>query len=83
MIVVENKFTKTELHFVLNTLGRLSLNAEHKDCIGRILAKKKAAGIPINDQAMAIAISECKKSSKNADMHHISPIDRKAISSIG
>lgn len=81
--MTEDKFTIAELHFVLNTMGRLALNAEHKDCIGRILAKKKAAGIPINDQAMAIAISECKKSSKNADMHHTSPGDRKAISSIG
>ncbi len=81
--MTDNKFTKEELHFVLNTMGRLALNAEQKDCVGRVLAKQKSAGVPINDQAMAIAISECKKSSKNADMHHTSPGNRKAISSIG
>jgi len=41
--------------------------SEHDDCIGRILSKKKAAGIPINAQAIAIANSECGKKSKNSD----------------
>lgn len=40
---------------------------EHDDCVGRILSKKKKAGIPINAQAMAIAISECDKKSKMAE----------------
>jgi len=41
--------------------------SEHSDCIGRVLSKKKAAGIPINAQAIAIANSECGKKSKNSE----------------
>jgi len=37
-------------------------------CVEDVLRKKKAAGIPINDQAIAIALSECKgKDSKNSE----------------
>jgi len=44
-------------------------------CIGDCLAKKKAAGIPINDQAIAICSSECRKSNtKMADYDHFRPI---------
>jgi len=56
--------------------------SDHSDCIGRVLSKKKAAGIPINDQAIAIANSECKgKSSKNAEneLFHAIPIIYKIL----
>jgi hypothetical protein len=76
MTVDENKFSKTELHFVLNTMGRLALNTEQKDCVGRKLADKKSKGMPINDQAMAIAISECKKVNNEEINFAISPLKR-------
>ena len=38
---------------------------EHEDCVQRKLRAKKAAGIPINDQAVAISISECNRSTKS------------------
>jgi len=75
----KDKFTKTELHFVLNTMGRLALNAEEKDCLGRKLAAKKAKGIPINDQAMAIAISECKKVSESKNTFALTGNDKPLI----
>ena len=44
-------------------------------CVGDVLKKKKAAGIPINDQAIAIAMSECKKKkAKMADYDYFRPI---------
>ena len=38
-------------------------------CVGDCLSKKKSAGIPINDQAIAICSSECRK--KNTKMGSI------------
>ena len=45
-------------------------------CIGDCLSKKKAAGIPINDQAIAICSSECRKQAdtKMADYDYFRPI---------
>jgi hypothetical protein len=80
MTLAENKFTREELHLVLNTMGRLALNTDEKDCVGRVLADKKAKGTPINDQAIAIAISECRsKKSNNDDTHSISPLEKKIL----
>ena len=76
--VVENKFSPSELHLILNRLGQASFNAEHKDAVGRCLAAKKLAGIPINDQAIAICISENRPKVKKAKMR-ISPVKRKSI----
>jgi len=53
--------------------------SEHSDCIGRVLSKKKAAGIPINAQAIAIANSECGKKSKNSEPFHAIPIIYKIL----
>ena len=44
-------------------------------CLGDCLSKKKAAGVPINDQAIAICSSECReKSTKMAEYDYFKPI---------
>lgn len=74
------RFSNEELHLILNTLGQKSFNSEHKETIGKCLAKKKAAGIPINAQAIAICISENKpKTSKNESFRPV-PKNTKVIS---
>jgi len=64
---VERKvFSQKELIFILRETK--SLNAEGKDCVGRILSEKRKKGIPIDKQAMAIALKECGQSkSKSSD----------------
>jgi len=65
MIVEQKEFSKEELMFILKETQ--SFNAEHRDCIGRILSAKRKKGIPIDKQAMAIALKECGESSKSSD----------------
>jgi len=48
-----------------------------EDCVSRKLRAKKAAGIPINAQAIAISMNECKgKKSKNSENDLFQPIPR-------
>ena len=76
----ENKFSPTELHLILNRLAQASFNAEHKDAVARCLTAKKAAGIPIDDKAIAICIQENKeKSSHNRGSTGHPGIKRKSV----
>lgn len=58
--VEENRFSPSELHLILNRLGQASFNSEHKEMVAKCLTKKKEAGIPIDDKAIAICINENK-----------------------
>jgi len=40
------------------------LSGKKDDCVGSILSNKKDEGIEIDDQAIAIALSECGESKK-------------------
>ena len=79
-IVVENKFSPSELHLILNRLGQASFNAEHKDAVGRCLARKKAKGIPIDDKAIAICIAENKPKKSKMSKIGVSPTNRVSVS---
>lgn len=61
----ENRFSTTELHLILNRLGQASFNAEHREAVAKCLAAKKAAGIPIDDKAIAICINENEEKSSH------------------
>ena len=58
--MTENRFNKEEISLIIRET--ISLNAEHKSCVGKVLSKKKAKGIKIDKQAIAIALKECGQS---------------------
>jgi hypothetical protein len=82
MTVAENKFNKTELHMVLNSMGRAGLTAEEKDSVGKTLAVLKEQGVTINTKVIENIIFESRKTLDESTVN-VSPIGRKSISSIG
>jgi len=52
-MITQNQIKKAKLRFLIG---------QDDDCVGRILSKKKDEGKEIDDQAIAIALSECGQS---------------------
>lgn len=59
----DNRFSKEEIALIIKET--ISFNAEHKSCVGRVLSKKRAKGIKIDKQAIAIALKECGQSKES------------------
>ena len=81
--VENNRFSPTELHLILNRLGQASFNSEHKEMVAKCLTKKKEAGITIDDQAIAICISENKPKVGNTRAATGHPVPNAKIISLG
>ena len=58
--MTEDRLNREEISLIIRETK--SLNAEHKTCVGKVLSKKKAKGIKIDAQAIAIALKECGQS---------------------
>ena len=57
-----DKFDKEEIALIIRETR--SYNAEKKSCVSKCLSAKKAKGMKINKQAIAICLSECGQSRK-------------------
>ena len=58
--MTDNRFDKAEIALIIRET--ISFSAEHKSCMGKCLSAKKAKGIKINKQAIAICLKECGQS---------------------
>ena len=58
--MTDNRFNKEDITLIIRET--ISLNAEDKSCVGKVLSKKRAKGIKIDKQAIAIALKECGQS---------------------
>jgi len=58
-MITKNQIKKAKLRFLIG---------KDDDCVGRILSEKKDKGTKIDDQAIAIALSECGQSRKTENL---------------
>lgn len=68
--MTEKKFSQEEIHLIVNTLSRNAFSPEKRESISKCLAAKKAKGVKIDDQAIAICIKENESKNNTDDYFH-------------